>query len=101
MHSRGVAFKATTDDPGAAERLGDLYATTMWSEPPPREFPDDPPATLRMGSTIEYSCTFNNTTTQTIVAGQSAAVNEMCILHGMYWPRADSATELCSLGTSL
>ncbi len=100
MHSRGVDFKATTDDPVAAARLGDLYATTTWSEPPVREFPEDPPATLRAGSTIEYSCTYNNTTSQTIVAGQSAATNEMCILHGMYWPRTDSATERCSLGTS-
>jgi hypothetical protein len=101
MHSRGVSFKATTNDLQAAARLGDLYATTTWAEPPPREFPADPPATLSAGSAIQYSCTFNNTTSQTIVAGQSAATNEMCILHGMYWPRADSATELCTFGTSL
>jgi hypothetical protein len=100
MHSRGVAFKATTDDSQAAERLGDLYATSTWAEPVPRDFPEDPPATLRAGSTIEYSCTYDNTTTRTIVAGQSAAINEMCILHGMYWPRADSATERCTFGTS-
>jgi hypothetical protein len=24
----------------------------------------------------------------------------MCILHGMYWPRLDSTTELCAGGTS-
>jgi hypothetical protein len=101
MHKRGVDFKATTDDPRAAARLGDLYATTTWAEPEAREFPEDPPATLRAGSTIEYSCTFNNTTVRTIVAGQSAEVNEMCILHGMYWPRVDSATERCSFGTNL
>jgi hypothetical protein len=101
MHSRGVSFKATTNDLQAAARLGDLYATTTWAEPPPREFPAEPPATLSAGSAIQYSCTFNNTTSQTIVAGQSAATNEMCILHGMYWPRADSATELCTFGTSL
>jgi hypothetical protein len=39
-------------------------------------------------------------TPQTIVQGQSAATNEMCILHGMYWPRLDSATELCLSGQS-
>jgi hypothetical protein len=101
MHSRGVDFKATTDDPRAAQRFGDLYATNTWAEPEVREFPEDPPATLRAGSAIEYSCTFNNTTSRTIVAGQSAEINEMCILHGMYWPRTDSATERCSLGSSL
>jgi len=24
----------------------------------------------------------------------------MCILHGMYWPRMDAATEQCALGKS-
>jgi hypothetical protein len=100
MHSRGVDFKATTDDPQAAARFGDLYATTEWAEPVAREFPESPPATLAAGSTIEYSCTFNNTTARTIVAGQSAEINEMCILHGMYWPRVDSATERCSFGSN-
>jgi hypothetical protein len=100
MHSRGVAFTATTDDADAAERIGDLYSTTTWSEPQPRVFPDSPPVTLHAGSTITYSCKYLNMTPQTIVQGQSAATNEMCILHGMYWPRLDSTTELCLSGQS-
>ena len=36
----------------------------------------------------------------TVVAGQSASTNEMCILHGMYWPRIDPATEECFSGSS-
>jgi Copper type II ascorbate-dependent monooxygenase, C-terminal domain len=100
MHSRGIAFTATSSDPAAVKQAGDLYDSTTWSEPSPRTFPDDPPVTLHSGSSITYTCTYRNPTGQTFVAGQSAATNEMCILHGMYWPRLDSATELCESGTS-
>jgi Copper type II ascorbate-dependent monooxygenase, C-terminal domain len=100
MHSRGVRFSATSDDQQAVERVGDLYDSTTWSEPLARTFPDDPPVTLHSGSSVTYSCTYRNTTAQTFVAGQSAATNEMCILHGMYWPRLDSAAERCLNGTS-
>jgi hypothetical protein len=100
MHSRGIQFQATSSDPVAAQQAGDLYDSTTWSEPSPRTFPYAPPVTLHSGSSITYSCTYRNTTAQTFVAGQSAATNEMCILHGMYWPRLDSMTEMCYGGTS-
>ena len=100
MHSRGVRFTATSDDPAAVQRAGDLYDSTTWSEPSPRTFPDDPPVTLHANSSVTYSCTYRNTTSASFVAGQSAATNEMCILHGMYWPRLDSADEMCTGGTS-
>jgi len=98
MHSRGIGFVATTNDPTAGARI--LYATTTWSEPQARVFPQDPPVTVHAGSTITYSCTYENMTSETIVQGQSARTNEMCILHGMYWPRMDSTGELCFLGAS-
>jgi hypothetical protein len=100
MHSRGIDFVATTDDPTAAVRAGELYSTTSWSEPQPRSFPYDPPVTLHAGTSITYSCTYHNPTSSTFVQGQSAATNEMCILHGMYWPRQDALTELCFSGAS-
>jgi hypothetical protein len=100
MHSRGVGFTASTDDATAATRVGVLYATTTWSEPEPKIFPADPPVTLHAGSSITYSCSYSNTTSQQFVAGVSAATNEMCILHGMYWPRLDSATENCTSGVT-
>jgi hypothetical protein len=101
MHSRGVGFVATTDDPAASARIGALFETTSWSEPTPRAFPYAPPVTLHAGSTITYSCTYENPSDQEFVQGQSAATNEMCILHGMYWPRQDALTELCLSGTSV
>ncbi len=30
-----------------------------------------------------------------MVYGPSAATNEMCFLHGLYWPRVDPASEFC------
>lgn len=98
MHSRGIAFVATANDPTTGP--SNLYATTTWSEPEARVFPTDPPVTLHAGSTITYSCTYENMTSQTIVQGESARTNEMCILHGMYWPRMESASELCLSGMS-
>jgi hypothetical protein len=94
MHSRGVSFVATTDDPTVGP--SNLYER----EPQARTFPANPPVTVHAGSTITYSCTYQNMTPDTIVAGPSARTNEMCILHGMYWPRMDSMTELCLSGTS-
>ena len=65
---------------------------------PPPAFPDNPPVTLHSGSTITYSCKYLNMTPRPS-SGQSAATNEMCILHGMYWPRAGlDGTELLRRG---
>jgi hypothetical protein len=99
MHSRGVAFEATTSDAEAKARVGALYATKDWSEPTPRAFDTSPPVTIHAGEKITYSCDYHNPTANTYVQGPSAATNEMCILHGMYWPRLDPTTELCLAGS--
>jgi Copper type II ascorbate-dependent monooxygenase, C-terminal domain len=100
MHQRGVHFVATTDDPGAAEALGTLYDGTDWSEPKERSYPNDESAELHAGSHITFSCEYQNDSDNTYVFGNSAATNEMCILHGMYWPRMPTIMEQCFLGTS-
>lgn len=96
MHKRGVHFVATTDDPSVE---GPLYETDDWSEPQPRIFPIDPPTTIHAGSHITFACDFDNPTTSAFAFGPSADTNEMCILHGMYWPRVDPVTEFCLAGT--
>jgi hypothetical protein len=100
MHRRGLEFRARTDDARVIDRVGDLYDSHVWSEPPPRVYPTDPPVMLHTGATITYQCDFKNDTPNTIVQGQSADTNEMCILHGMYWPRQSSDVELCRGGVS-
>ena len=99
MHKRGVHFEATTDDESAADVLGMLYESNDWSEPQPREFPSEG-VVLHAGSHITFSCDFENDGNDTFVYGNSAEDNEMCILHGMYWPRMPSNAEQCFGGVT-
>jgi hypothetical protein len=100
MHSRGTHFIANTDDPDAAAALGTLYEESDWSEPKPRIYPSDPPVVLHRGSHITFSCDFKNDTDNGFIFGQSASTNEMCILHGMYWPRMSPLAEQCFGGVT-
>lgn len=104
MHARGWSFKASTDDPMAMAQLnGDVYdqpGPDGWAEPHVQTYPSDPPIVLHAGSKLTISCTYHNTTDQTFRFGQSAETSEMCLLHGMYYPRLDGATERCTNGTS-
>jgi hypothetical protein len=99
MHSRGTLFTVLTNDK-LTDGLGILYESKEWSEPTPREYPLQPPFTVHAGSKITYQCTYENHTDNTIQAGLSAATNEMCILHGMYWPRVAPEVETCLMGKS-
>jgi copper type II ascorbate-dependent monooxygenase-like protein len=105
MHARGWAFRAWTDDPVAMKQLGgDVYdqpGPDGWAEPHVQNYPYDPPVTIHAGSNLIFSCTYHNMTDQTFTFGQSAATAEMCLLHGMYWPRQDMATERCTNGTTM
>jgi Copper type II ascorbate-dependent monooxygenase, C-terminal domain len=95
MHKRASNFIATTDDPAAMAAIGVLYAENDWEEPHPRAYPFDPPVTLHAGTHITFSCDFTNPGTTTLTFGQSAETNEMCLLHGMYWPRMSASAEQC------
>ena len=95
MHERGVKFVVETDDAAAAKALGTLYEEDDWAEPSQRAYPNDSTAVLHAGSHINFSCTFQNEGDSTYVFGNSAHTNEMCILHGMYWPRMSSRHEQC------
>lgn len=97
MHERGTHFIAETDDPGA-QALGTLYEEDDWAEPDQRTYPTDDTAILHAQSHITFTCTFQNQGDTPFVFGQSAHDNEMCILHGMYWPRMSQAAEQCLLG---
>jgi hypothetical protein len=105
MHARGYSFRAWTDDAEATKRLGgDIYTQPgpdAWEEPHVQNYPADPPIVLHAGSNLMISCTYRNESTNTYKFGLSADTAEMCLLHGMYWPRLDGATERCSNGTSV
>jgi len=101
MHARGVNFVASSDDAASATELGTLYTEANWSEPQPRIYPSNPPVTLHAGTHITFSCDYQNDTNNTFIYGQSAETNEMCILHGMYYPRMTTpGAEQCLGGTT-
>lgn len=94
MHKRGIDYVATTDDV-AHTSAGPLYTTKDWSEPVPRVFTGAPPFRLAAGSHISYTCNYQNPDPTSVVSGQSAETNEMCMFIAMYWPRADYNMENC------
>lgn len=90
MHSRGKQFSAVTN-------VGqNVYDTTTWAEPAERVF--DPPLTIAGGSTITWSCTYDNPTATLYTFGESATMNEMCIMYGIFYPTDPNANQGVSLG---
>ncbi|HEX4336554.1 MAG TPA: hypothetical protein VH062_11610 [Polyangiaceae bacterium] len=77
MHQHGALFAATTGDGSM------LYTSDVWNEPIPRLF--DPPLSIPAGTTITWSCEFNNDTGSMLAFGESAAKNEMCILSASFF----------------
>lgn len=71
MHKQGVHFVAKT---GSGTQLLD---TTNWDDPPPTYYAT--PVMLNPGDSIDWSCTYDNMTNNTLTYGDSAKTNEMCI----------------------
>jgi Copper type II ascorbate-dependent monooxygenase, C-terminal domain len=87
MHMRGVHFVVKTS---TGMSLGD---STQWDEPAP--FVYDPPVMLNPGDSISWTCTYNNDTGKTLVFGESAQNNEMCIYLGRFFSAPDGAQLEC------
>lgn len=90
MHSRGKLFSAVTNTGQS------IYETSAWSEPVERVF--DPPLVISGGSTITWSCTYDNPTGTVFTFGESATANEMCIMYGLFYPTDPNANQGVSLG---
>jgi hypothetical protein len=84
MHEHAVGFTSNAGD----GRM--IYQTTLWNEPQATSF--DPPMDIASGTSIAWTCNFQNDTGQTLVFGQSASKNEMCIFNGVYYPSPDGAS---------
>ncbi len=86
MHRRGIDFKVDVNgmDPP-------LFHTTDWSEPNGNTFPS-PGIAVKAGDMFNFACTYNNTTTNTYVFGNSAINNEMCIFPALFYPAPDGQT---------
>ncbi|HZS35650.1 MAG TPA: hypothetical protein VFF06_02425 [Polyangia bacterium] len=77
MHQHATDFTATTN--GTM-----FYQTSDWSQAPTRTL--SPPLQVTAGQMLTWSCTFDNQTSSTLIFGESAQTNEMCILSGQYYP---------------
>lgn len=84
MHQRGTAFDATV----AGQNI---YHTSNWDEPNGSLFPA-PGYAVKMGDPISWTCSYDNTTTNTYTYGNSAINNEMCIFASIFYPSPNSAT---------
>jgi hypothetical protein len=81
MHNLATNFIATYGNNQT------LFQTTEWQEPAALVY--SPPLQLSAGTTITWSCTYNNTTSNTLTFGESALKNVMCISTNIYYPVSD------------
>jgi hypothetical protein len=79
MHRHGVHFAASLSD-GTP-----IYKSDGWSDPPRKTF-DSPGFPVPAGSTIDFTCDYQNDSGTTLGFGESASDNEMCVFGGAYYP---------------
>lgn len=84
MHRHALDFTSSTSD----GRM--IYESTDWDGPSPATF--DPAMEIASGTSITWTCSFQNDTTTTLTFGQSALTNEMCIFNGVYYPSPDGSS---------
>jgi hypothetical protein len=86
MHQRATSF-VSSERQGDASTGTTLFETTEWAEPPAKVY--TPPLHLTAGTNLDWSCTYVNDTSSTLVFGESATKNVMCIGVSIYYPVAD------------
>ena len=84
MHRHAVDFTSSTSDGRT------IFESKDWDGPVPASF--DPPMEIATGTTITWSCSFQNDTGMTLGFGESASKNEMCIFNGIYYPSPDGGS---------
>jgi hypothetical protein len=90
MHRHGTNFVATIAG-------NTIYQTTTWSEPKPARF--DPPNAIHAGDPLHFACTFDNTSGDgTLVFGESAQTNEMCIFSASFYPTPPGKATITASG---
>jgi hypothetical protein len=83
-HAHKQATKTEVKDGSATGPL--VFSSTDWAHPGAMTFMT--PATFYTfaSNKLTYSCTYTNPTNRTIVSGNSAATDEMCMASGYYFP---------------
>jgi hypothetical protein len=91
-HSRGIGYQAYVDAPGATPTTTPFYRSTDWEHPAKYT---GGPMQLNTGTSIRWSCDYQNDGATEFYQGPSAAKNEMCMFTGLYYPAIDNAFEEC------
>ncbi len=89
MHARGVGYESMVLEGGDRQML---YEGSSWENVPVGKY--DPGLAVTGGSAIEWTCSYQNTTTTDINQGPRST-DEMCMLIGSYYP-ARPEVSLCS-----
>ena len=79
MHSRGIGFTAVTNQAPPVT----LYTGTAWDEPQSTVYPTG--LDIPSGTSITWTCSYDNKTTTTMTFGEHASNNEMCIFSGIFY----------------
>ena len=80
MHARAVGFTAKTNN--APPQIC-ASGPDVWNEPPPKVF--SPPIDIASGTTITWTCAYDNETQSPMTFGEHASNNEMCIFSGIFY----------------
>jgi hypothetical protein len=90
-HRRGTL--ATVARVLADGTLGEeLVRSTSWEAPQDGRWLSEPLLTFAPGEKLRISCSYRNDLPQVVTVGPSAAVNEMCMLIGYYFPATAGAS---------
>jgi hypothetical protein len=90
-HTHKYATVASIRDGSATGT--ELVHTTDWENPDTKVWLQAP--FYNFSGSLHYSCTYQNTTSQVITVGESAARNEMCMAVTYFFP-ANSGSQFCS-----
>jgi hypothetical protein len=92
MHHHGT--DATISRVGGSMGTVQLVHTTNWDSPEVKLWQQAPFLTLEANEHFEYTCSYKNTTSQTVTVGTSAEYNEMCMMEAYFFP-ATATTPTC------
>lgn len=69
-----------------------IYSSTVWSEPEPKDFPGAGLA-FKVGDLLHFACSYSNMSGVPVTFGPSAQTDEMCVLSATYWPVIDESND--------
>jgi hypothetical protein len=91
-HARGYGYEAFVDETGGTPATMPFYTSSDWEHPAKYT---GGPMPLKAGTSIRWSCEYQNDSASDFYQGPSAAKNEMCMFTGLYYPAVDNSFEEC------